>query len=130
MAALIAVVFVGATGCKFRGIYSFPLPGAVANGDNTYTLNVQFNDVQDLVPYSAVKVNDATVGHVKSVSVEDHHALVVAQLLDDVKLPANSTALISQTSLLGEKFVAIQPPAAHEDWRGSLKPGATITLAN
>jgi phospholipid/cholesterol/gamma-HCH transport system substrate-binding protein len=130
MAAVIALVFVGATGCKFSGIYSFPLPGAVANGANTYTLNVQFNDVQDLVPYSAVKVNDATVGHVKSVSVQDHHALVVVQLKNDVKLPANSTALISQTSLLGEKFVAIQPPSEQKDWRGSLKPGATITLAN
>jgi phospholipid/cholesterol/gamma-HCH transport system substrate-binding protein len=130
MAALIVLVFFAATGCKFSGIYSFPLPGAVANGGNTYTLNVQFNDVQDLVPYSAVKVDDATVGHVKSVSVQGHHALVVVQLKNTVKLPANSTALVSQTSLLGEKFVAIQPPANRKDWRGSLKPGATIALPN
>jgi phospholipid/cholesterol/gamma-HCH transport system substrate-binding protein len=130
MAALIVLVFAASTGCKFSGIYSFPLPGAVANGGNTYTVNVQFNDVQDLVPYSAVKVDDATVGHVKSVSVQGHHALVVVQMKNTVKLPANSTALVSQTSLLGEKFVAIQPPANRKDWRGSLKPGATITLPN
>ena len=130
IAALVALLFAATTGCKFSGIYSFPLPGAVANGGNTYTLNVQFADVQDLVPFSAVKVNDATVGHVKSVSVQGHHALVVVQLKDSVKLPANSTALVSQTSLLGEKFVAIQPPANRQDWRGSLTNGGTISLLN
>jgi phospholipid/cholesterol/gamma-HCH transport system substrate-binding protein len=128
LTALVVLLFAATTGCKFSGIYSFPLPGAVANGGHTYTLNVQFNDVQDLVPYSAVKVNDATVGHVKTVSVQGHHALVVVQLKDTVKLPANSTALVSQTSLLGEKFVAIQPPANRKDWRGSLTPGSTIAL--
>ena len=93
-------------------------------------MNIQFADVQDLVPYSAVKVNDATVGHVKTVSVQGHHALVVVQLKDSVKLPANATALVSQTSLLGEKFVAIQPPANRSDWRGSLANGGTISLIN
>ncbi len=129
-AALIALVLTFATGCKFSGIYSLPLPGAVANGSDTYTLKVQFRDVQDLVPYSAVKVNDATVGHVKSVAVQGHHALVVVQLKNSVKLPANSTALISQTSLLGEKFVALQPPADRSKWVGHLQPGATIKLPN
>ena len=128
-AAGIALVLMCATGCKFNGIYSFPLPGAVANGGHTYTLKVLFRDVQDLVPYSAVKVNDATVGHVKSVEVKGHAALVVVQLKDNVKLPANSTALIAQTSLLGERFVALQPPANKADWRGSLRPGATLGLA-
>jgi phospholipid/cholesterol/gamma-HCH transport system substrate-binding protein len=130
LSALVALLFLATTGCKFSGIYSFPLPGAVANGGKTYTLNVQFADVQDLVPFSAVKVNDATVGHVKTVSVQGHHALVVVQLKDTVKLPANSTALVSQTSLLGEKFVAIQPPSDRKDWRGTLAPGGTISLIN
>jgi phospholipid/cholesterol/gamma-HCH transport system substrate-binding protein len=129
LAAALALVFVAVTGCKFNGIYSFPLPGAVANGGHTYTLNVQFADVQDLVPYSAVKVDDATEGHVKSVSVQGTHALVVVQLKDSVVLPANTTALISQTSLLGEKFVALQPPQDHAQWRGRLTKGMTIGLA-
>ncbi len=129
LAAVVALVMVFASGCKFSGIYSFPLPGAVANGGHSYTLNVQFRDVQDLVPYAAVKVNDATVGHVKSVGVQGQHALVVVQVKDAVKLPANTTALISQTSLLGEKFVALQSPSNLDDWRGRLLPGSTIGLA-
>ena len=126
--AVLALVVVASTGCKFNGIYSFPLPGAVANGAHTYTVNVQFADVQDLVPYSAVKVDDATVGHVKSVTVQGTHALVVCQLKDSVMLPANTTALVSETSLLGEKFVALQPPQNHAQWRGRLTKGMTIAL--
>jgi phospholipid/cholesterol/gamma-HCH transport system substrate-binding protein len=130
LVAVLSLVVIAATGCKFNGIYSFPLPGAVANGGHTYTFNVQFRDVQELVPYSAVKVNDATVGHVKSVGVQGHSALVVVQLKDSVKLPGNTTALVSQTSLLGEKFVALQPPPNRKDWRGTLTKGMTIGLAN
>src|SRR5207245_6232320 len=67
------------TGCGWGGVYSLPLPGAEANGAHTYTVNVQLADVLDLVPYSAVKVNDATVGHVSSIKVQGSHALVACR---------------------------------------------------
>ena len=117
------------TGCGFDGIYSLPLPGAVAKGDNTFTVSVEFADALDLVPYSAVKVNDATVGHVKRVEIQDRHAVVVCQLLDSVRLPANAIAQVSQTSLLGEKFVEIHAPTA-EPARGRLADGDVIALAS
>ena len=117
------------TGCGFDGIYSLPLPGAVAKGDDTFTVSVEFADALDLVPYSAVKVNDATVGHVKSVGLVNRHAVVVCQLLDTVRLPANAVARVSQTSLLGEKFVEIHAPTA-EPARGTLQDGDVIALAS
>ena len=116
-------------GCGFDGIYSLPLPGAVANGENSFTVSVQVADALDLVPYSAVKVNDATVGHITKVGLQDRHAVVVCQLLDSVHLPANSIARVSQTSLLGEKFVEIHAPTA-EPGRGTLKDGDVIKLAS
>ena len=125
LAALVAMVTLAGCG----SIYDLPLPGAVAKGDHTFTVSVQFADALDLVPYSAVKVNDATVGHVKRVALEDRHAVVVCQLLDSVRLPANAVARVSQTSLLGEKFVEIHPPTA-EPARGRLKNGDVIALAS
>ena len=124
---LLAAVTV--TGCGFDGIYSLPLPGAVAKGDDTFTVSVQFADALDLVPYSAVKVNDATVGHIKSVGLQDRHAVVVCQLLDSVKLPGNAVARVSQTSLLGEKFVEIHAPTG-EAPRGELADGDVIPLTS
>src|SRR3954452_10121525 len=109
---LLAAVLAGAaSGCGFHGVYSLPLPGAEANGAHTYTVGVQLADVLDLVPYSAVKVNDATVGHVTSIRVQGSHALVSCRLLDRVRLPAHAIARMQQTSVLGEKFVEIEPPA-------------------
>ena len=127
-AASLALASVLLTGCGFDGIYSLPLPGAVAN-KNGFTVSVQVADALDLVPYSAVKVNDATVGHVTKVTLQDRHALVVCRLLDSVHLPANSIARVSQTSLLGEKFVEIHAPTA-EPAHGRLSDGAVIRLSS
>lgn len=115
-------------GCSFNGVYSLPLPGAQANGAHTYTVDVQLADVLDLVPYSAVKVNAATVGHVSSIKVQGTHALVACRLLDRVHLPANAVARVEQTSVLGEKFVEIEPPA-HTPPVGRLTNGSVIPLA-
>ena len=124
MSAVVAAL----SGCGFHGVYSLPLPGAEANGAHTYTVNVQLADVLDLVPYSAVKVNAATVGHVVSIKVQGDHALVACRLLDRVRLPANSVARVEQTSVLGEKFVEIEPPRT-EAPQGRLVNGSVITLA-
>jgi phospholipid/cholesterol/gamma-HCH transport system substrate-binding protein len=115
------------TGCGFHGVYSLPLPGAAGTGSHTYTVQVQFADVLDLVPYSAVKVNAATVGHVRSIQVQGSHALVSCQLEGVVHLPANAIAKVEQTSVLGEKFVELEPPAAGAI--GRLNDGDVIPLA-
>ena len=125
-AALAVVVALTATGCGFDGIYSLPLPGE-GKGDNSYQIKVELADALDLVPFSAVKVNNATVGHVKEVRLDKRHALVIAQLKDSVRLPANAVAMVQETSLLGEKFVEIHPPT-EEAPRGRLTDGDTIPL--
>jgi phospholipid/cholesterol/gamma-HCH transport system substrate-binding protein len=115
------------TGCGFHGVYSLPLPGAAGSHGRTYSVKVQLADVLDLVPYSAVKVNDATVGHVSAVRVEGTHALVTCRLPLSVRLPANTVARVEQTSVLGEKFVELEPPTA-EPPTGRLVDGAVIPL--
>ena len=59
--ALLIAGALALTGCSFRGAASFPLPGGVGGG---YDVKIEFTDVLDLVPQSAVKVNDVTVGSV------------------------------------------------------------------
>jgi phospholipid/cholesterol/gamma-HCH transport system substrate-binding protein len=126
--SLVALLLaVGLTaGCGFKGVYSLPLPGAAGTGPHTYSVKVQLADVLDLVPYSAVKVNGATVGHVSSIAVQGHHALVTCRLPDSVHLPANAVASVQQTSVLGEKFVELEPPATGAT--GRLADGATVPL--
>jgi phospholipid/cholesterol/gamma-HCH transport system substrate-binding protein len=127
-AAVFAVaVGVVLSGCGFKGIYSLPLPGAVGTGSNTYVVKVEFADVLDLVPYSAVKVNGATVGHIKTIKLVNGHADVACQLLKSAHLPQNAVARVAETNLLGEKYVELEPPKGIAPV-GHLTNGDTINL--
>lgn len=102
------------SGCGFHGLYDASLPGGANLGSHPYHVLVDFSDVLDLVPQSAVKVNDVTVGRVEKITLQDWHAEVQVVLNGDVDLPANAYAQIRQTSLLGEKFVSLSYPPADE----------------
>jgi phospholipid/cholesterol/gamma-HCH transport system substrate-binding protein len=114
-------------GCGFEGARSIPLPGGEGTGRDAYRITVEFEDVLDLVPQSAVKVDDVTVGSVETIELDGYTARVVARVNPEVELPANSTASLRQTSLLGEKFVSFDRPLAGQE-RGRLRGGETIGL--
>jgi phospholipid/cholesterol/gamma-HCH transport system substrate-binding protein len=103
------------------------LPGGAPDGPS-YGVTAEFADALDLVPQAAVKVNDVTVGSVESLSLSGWTARVRMRVDQNVKLPANATAAIRQTSLLGEKFVALSDPADQPP-QGRLGDGADIPLA-
>ncbi len=115
-----------ASGCTFQGLYSLPLPGAAAQGGHTYTVTAIFSNVMDLVPESSVRVDGVTVGSVSKISLtRGYQAAVQMRLPDSVHLPANATAVLSQTSLLGEKYIALEPPLGVPP-QGVLRNGAVI----
>jgi phospholipid/cholesterol/gamma-HCH transport system substrate-binding protein len=117
---------VALTSCQ--GVGDLPLPGGAAQGGDVYRVTVEFRDVLDLVPQSAVKVNDVTVGAVEKITLDGWHAQVRLRLLDSVKLPDNAVAELRQTSLLGEKFVSLSPPTGPAP-QGRLGDGDTIPLS-
>jgi phospholipid/cholesterol/gamma-HCH transport system substrate-binding protein len=98
------------SGCQFNGWYDVQLPGGAAADGRSYHVTVEFRDVLDLVPQSAVKVNNVTVGAVEKVELDGWHARVRLRVADSVKLPANAVADLRQTSVLGEKYVALSAP--------------------
>lgn len=120
LAVLLAVCF-AVSACDFD-VYDLPLPGGADTGSDPLTIHVEFGDVLDLVPESAVKVNDVSVGKVKAVKLVDGHADVTVEVRRDTRLPADTTAQIRQTSLLGEKFVDLVAPTAAS---GSSASGGT-----
>ncbi|HZC70523.1 MAG TPA: MCE family protein [Jatrophihabitans sp.] len=109
-------------GCGFKGLYSAPLPGGANLGSHPYTITAYFANVLDLVPQSAVKVNDVAVGKVTDISLtrcKDGNStnwcakveMKVNGSVDD--LPTNSHAEVQQTSLLGEKYVQLIAPTTN-----------------
>ncbi len=123
--ALTAVAAMALSGCGFSP-YKLPLPGGADLGDQPYTVKVEFRDVLDLVPQSAVRVNDIAVGKVTDIKLNGWTALVTVKVNKDTKLPDNAEATIRQTSLLGEKFVSLAPPKTGAS--GTLNDGDVIPL--
>ncbi|MDX6223881.1 MAG: phospholipid/cholesterol/gamma-HCH transport system substrate-binding protein [Frankiales bacterium] len=123
--AVAALTALALSGCGFTGLYGTALPGAKA-GKGGFQVTAIFDDALDLVPQSAVKVADVTVGTVRKVALtSDHKAEVTMGLESGTKLPANAVAIIEQTSLLGEKFVELATPTAVPP-EGRLSDGARI----
>jgi phospholipid/cholesterol/gamma-HCH transport system substrate-binding protein len=124
---LAVAVAVTVAGCSFRGVSSMPLPGGVNTGSGAYDVKIVFENVLDLVPQSQCRVNDVPVGKVTKIDLVNWRAVVTCRLRGSVELPANAVATISQTSLLGEKFVALSAPQGQSPV-GRLTQGAEIPL--
>jgi phospholipid/cholesterol/gamma-HCH transport system substrate-binding protein len=122
-AALLVLGGCGSAG--FSGIYGLPLPGGADLGSHPYTVRAEFADVLDLVPQAAVKVNNVAVGRVTKIELPGAGwtARVTMQVNGSVRLPANATAQLRQSSLLGEKYVQLAEP-------GRAAPAAVDTLAD
>ena len=111
--ALVAatVTAVVLSGCGYGGLNDLPLPGGPAVGDDPYRLELTFEDVRDLAPSSTVRLDGVTVGRVDTIQREGWTAVVTVLVDDDTAIPSDAVARVSQTSLLGEKFVEFLVPA-------------------
>ncbi|QDH14358.1 outer membrane lipid asymmetry maintenance protein MlaD [Formicincola oecophyllae] len=89
-----------------------------------YPLNATFSSVDGLDIGSDVDLAGIVVGHVTKMSIDPrtYQAQVTFTVAPDVKLPVDSAALITSTSLLGSKYIALSPGGAD----AMLKPGAMI----
>ena len=132
--ATVAAAAVVAAGCGnssgYNGIYAIPLPGGANLGSHPYQVTAQFTDVGDLVPQSAVMVNDVAVGRVTRIFLPSRSwtANVTMLVNGSVHLPANAIAEVSQSSLLGEQFIALSAPPGIAS-AGRLADGAVIPVS-
>lgn len=116
-------------GCDWHGLNSLTLPGTSGGGPGSYTIQAQLPDVVNIQENTRVRVDDVNIGNVTKIEVQDWHALVTMRINGDVHLPANATAKIGQTSLLGSMHIELAPPK-NESPVGQLKNGSVIPLAH
>jgi phospholipid/cholesterol/gamma-HCH transport system substrate-binding protein len=127
--AALALTAVGVSGCGWHGLNSLPLPGTEGGGPGSYLIQAQVPDVNNIEPNSRVRVGDVNVGNVTRVERQGWHALVSMRINGGVELPANATAKMGQTSLLGSQHIELAPPTG-EAPQGRLHDGSLIPLQN
>ncbi|ETA66435.1 MCE family protein [Haloechinothrix halophila] len=131
LAAVFAMVTSLLAGCgSFTGIYDIPLPGGADLGDDPVRVEMHFRNVLDLVPQSAVKINEVSVGKVEEISLtgQDWNAKVTVLLNGETDLPANARANVKQSSLLGEKYIELLHPPKGTG-QGELTDGSVIPVS-
>ncbi len=130
--AVIVTLAGGSSGCdlkNWQGLNSLPLPGTSGNGPGSFTIQAEMPDINNIQPNSRVRVGDATVGHITKIELQGWHALVTMRLDGNVKMPANATAKIGLTSILGSQHIELSPPTDAPP-EGRLHEGSLIPLSH
>ena len=129
-AATIFVIAAGMSGCSdWQGANSLPLPGAEGSGPGAFTIQAQLPDVDNIERNSRVRVGDVTVGKVTGIERQGWSALLTMSVDGTVDLPANATATLGQTSLLGSLHIELAAPKGVAP-EGKLHEGSVISLAS
>src|SRR4051812_15709537 len=89
-------------------------------------LSAEFNNIGTVSPGSDVRVAGVKVGSVTGVRIDpqSYMAILDFTVRSDIKLPTDSSAVISTGGLLGTSFVSLAPGGADKD----LQDGGTITI--
>lgn len=92
------------------GAMAAALSGCTSNGPSTITTSAMFSDVGTLALGAQVKVADVPVGTVSAISLDGDRAKVTMRIDTNARVPANVTAKIDRTTILGERYIALAIP--------------------
>jgi phospholipid/cholesterol/gamma-HCH transport system substrate-binding protein len=132
MALAVIACILTMPGCSlsdWHGLNSLSMPGTKGDGPGSFQIQAQMPDVNNIQPNSRVRVADVTVGTVTKIERQGWHALITMRLDGAVDLPANATAKIGLTSLLGSLHIELAPPKDAPP-QGRLHDGSLISLSN
>jgi phospholipid/cholesterol/gamma-HCH transport system substrate-binding protein len=114
------------TSCGWKGIANVPLDLGPGSEKGAKTIYVQIPDTLALNVNSRVRVADVFVGTVRKIELKDWVPTLTLSVDPAVTLPANATAKIGQSSILGTQHVELATP--DDPSSDQLRDGATIPL--
>jgi phospholipid/cholesterol/gamma-HCH transport system substrate-binding protein len=79
-------------------------------GPQSQTVQAVLPRANNLFEGSDVRVLGIRVGSVRSLEPEGLHVLATMEIDQDIQLPADVNAVLTPTSLLGERFIQLDPP--------------------
>jgi len=97
----LALLALGLTGCSISG-----------GGSGQRTATAVFTDVGDLANGAQVQMADVPVGSVSSIALAGSKAKVTLSFDGSARIPADVSASIDRTTILGDQFVELTVPKA------------------
>lgn len=123
----VAVLAAGLTGCGFGGANTLPVPGAPGTGDGSYRISAIVPSAAGLVTNAPIMLDDATVGSLGRITVDDWNARIEMRLNKGTQIPVGSHVMVGMTSVLGSSHLQIVQPEAPTG--AMMAAGQTIPLA-
>jgi phospholipid/cholesterol/gamma-HCH transport system substrate-binding protein len=113
---LLAIVFLA---LKAANLASFRL-------GNTYVVTANFDNIGGLKVRAPVKSAGVTVGRVTAIALDtrSYQGTVTIELEQGVQFPADTSAKILTSGLLGDQYVGLEPGGSDQN----LQPGSTIKM--
>lgn len=99
-----------AVGVVAGALAAVALSGCMGSGPATITTSAVFADVGTLAQGAQVKLADIPVGSVAAIELDGDRAKVTMTIDVSARVPANVTAKIDRTTILGERYVALAVP--------------------
>jgi len=108
------------------GFLGFAMSHSGRTARTGYKLHATFDHIDGLNPGADVRIAGVKVGSVLTMRVDPKTFLanVTLNVSDDIHLPKDTSAEITSESLLGGKFLNLEPGGDNQD----LAPGGTITI--
>lgn len=106
--------------------FGFSYSAASVGNISGYQISARFTGLGGLGIGDSVQISGVKIGSVAKIELNptDYMAKVTIAIEDKIKLPTDTSALISSESLLGGKYMELQPGADDE----FLKAGDEITM--
>jgi phospholipid/cholesterol/gamma-HCH transport system substrate-binding protein len=101
------------------------LAGCSSGSGDQLTVTAEFDSAVGIYETGAVLVLDQEVGTIEDVELRDDVVRITMSVRDDVPLPADVTATIQATSVLGERSIALFP-----SWSAELEAAGAPKLAD
>ena len=93
---------------------------------STYVITAKFDNIGGLKVRAPVKSAGVTVGRVTAIALDakSYQGAVTMELEQGVEFPADTSAKILTSGLLGDQYIGLEPGGAEQN----LKPGDTIKM--
>ena len=108
------------------GFLAYALAHSGRTSGSGYDLSAKFDHIDGLGVGSDVRLAGVKVGTVvgEQIDPKSFEAVVTFSVRNDIKLPKDTAAIVTSESLLGGKYVSLQPGADDT----TLQPGQSITI--